>query len=405
MKTDWRRLVLLAGLLLLVVWAAPLAPAPARAETAVPAGCIEGEQPGGALYRICMPGFFNPVWNGELLLYAHGYVAVTEPLAIPSEAALIAPLVNASGYGFATSSYRENGLAVLPGVQDMLELVDIFTAAYGAPDRIYLMGFSEGGIVTTLSVEQYPQVYAGGLAGCGPIGSFRRHLAYVLDFRLVFDYFFPGLMPGAPLDMPVELIAEWDAHWETVIKPAVTDPANRDRVNQLMAVTEAPFTPGDVQTIYDTIYDVLRYNVIGANDTLARMGGSPFDNRARVYRGSADDAALNAAIPRFTPDPQALAALANYETEGRLQRPLVTIHTTLDAIVPYWHAPLYRAKTLRNDNLALNDLITVERYGHCNFTVPELLSAFDLLVDRVANPVPPQPVTRSYLPVVVLAEE
>jgi hypothetical protein len=47
-----------------------------------PPSCQEGTQPGGARYRVCLPG---GAWNGDLVLYAHGYVAPTAPLALPGE--------------------------------------------------------------------------------------------------------------------------------------------------------------------------------------------------------------------------------------------------------------------------------------------------------------------------------
>jgi hypothetical protein len=73
--------------------------------------------------------------------------------------------------------------------------------------------------------------------------------------------------------------------------------------------------------------------------------------------------------------------LNNLETTGKLTRPLVTLHTTGDHIVPEWHEPLYRAKTSRSlSSWLLHSRLTVSRYGHCSFTVDEVLGAFALLV-------------------------
>lgn len=38
-------------------------------------------QPSGAIYRICMPAEGN--WNGDLVLFTHGYADPNEPIAIP----------------------------------------------------------------------------------------------------------------------------------------------------------------------------------------------------------------------------------------------------------------------------------------------------------------------------------
>jgi len=138
----------------------------------------DGVQPSGAIYRICMP---SPArWNGDLVIFAHGYVAFNELFGIPQDQVCspddpcLPTLINALGYAFATTSYSENGLAVLPGVQDVVDLVGVFGGAHGAPGHVFLTGASEGGIVTALAIEQYPDVFDGGLATCGPIGDWSK---------------------------------------------------------------------------------------------------------------------------------------------------------------------------------------------------------------------------------------
>ena len=80
--------------------------------------CEDGMQGSGATYRICMPAS----WNGKLLVYAHGYVAPTEPVGIPEDQLGVAgsptvdQLANALGYAFVTSGYRANGLVVQAGI-------------------------------------------------------------------------------------------------------------------------------------------------------------------------------------------------------------------------------------------------------------------------------------------------
>jgi len=118
-------------------------------------------------------------YNHELVIYAHGYVDAYQPVAIPEDqlnlpgGGSIPQLVTSLGFAFATTSYSRNGLAVLEGVQDVRDLVEVFKTKYGNPTRVYLVGPSEGGLVTAKSIETYPGVYAGGVAACGPIGDFR----------------------------------------------------------------------------------------------------------------------------------------------------------------------------------------------------------------------------------------
>jgi hypothetical protein len=75
--------------------------------------------------------------------------------------------------------------------------------------------------------------------------------------------------------------------------------------------------------------------------------------------------------------------LQQLETSGQLSRPLVTIHTTGDPIVPVWHEALYQEKVSSNPaSTSLYSGSTVSRYGHCAFTASEVLGAFSLLVRK-----------------------
>ncbi len=364
-----------------------------------PHACTDYTRPNGERYQICTTFL---TWNNDLIVYAHGYVPAWEPLAIPEEAEQIALAANLQGYAFATSSYRSNGLAVLDAIEDLQLLVEDFRTLYPALENVLLIGFSEGGAITALSVEQFPDIYAGGLAACGPIGSFQAQLDYIANFRLIFDYFFPGLMPGSAIEIPQSLLDDlssgaltWDDFFNNTIAPVVNAPENLGKVTQLLRITYAPEDPANATT---TISEALRYNVIGTNDAREKLGGSPFDNTSTVYAGSDDDVALNAAVPRYSADAVALTAVAAYETDGVLTRPLVTMHTIYDAVVPFWHDPLYRVKVIQADNLAQHDRIVITRYGHCNFTVQEIQQAVTLLANRIANPSDYQPVQRAYVP-------
>ena len=348
-----------------------------------------GTQGSGALYQICMPFIPDIFCNHDLVIYAHGYVSEFEPLTIPAEASTLGNTLNLLGYGFATTSFSANGLAVLPAMDDLLDLVDVFTAEKGTPDTIYLVGPSQGSLITKLLIEQHADVFDGGLAICGPIGDFRAQIDYIGDFRVAFDYFFPGLLPGSPTSVPQSLIDGWDTHYAAVIEPVITDGANAGLVDQLLAVTGAATDPKDAATRTATIASLLWYNVFATNDGATVLGGQPFDNTTRVYAGSDDDVALNAGIQRFAADSAALAAIAaDYETTGILPLPLVTTHTDGDELIPLWHVPLYEAKILASQSDAYHDHTTISAYGHCNYTDSQLLDAFNTLVSLVANPPP-----------------
>jgi len=377
MARRLRALLLLGGALAL--------PRPALALCQISACAADGTQSSGALYRICMP---EPgCWNGDLVIWAHGYVAFDEPLAIRGlelpDGPSLPELVNALGFGFATTSYSTNGLAVKEGIEDVKELVEIFGRdQQRSPERVYLIGASAGGIITALAAERYPELFAGGLAACGPIGDFQKQINYVGDFRVVFDYFFPGVIPGSPIEIPAEVMRGWESAYVPSIRAALAaDPGRRD---QLLRVTRAPFDPLDPATREQTVVALLWYNVFGTNDAIAKLGGQPFDNRHRLYLGSTNDFLLNLRVRRFTADAVARNEVeANYQTSGTLVSPVVTLHTTGDPVIPYWHEPLYALKTWTASSASSHLNVPVPRYGHCAFRPAEALLGFAALVLKV----------------------
>ena len=116
-----------------------------------------------------------------------------------------------------------------------------------------------------------------------------------------------------------------------------------------------------------------------------KLGGNPFDNTNRVYSGSANDSMLNKNIARFGAKSIALDNLVPYETSGRVKRPLVTIHTTGDEVVPYWQELRYLNKVETSKKGQVTP-IRIVRYGHCEFSSQEVLGAFNLLVSQVNQP-------------------
>lgn len=70
---------------------------------------------------------------------------------------------------------------------------------------------------------------------------------------------------------------------------------------------------------------------------------------------------------------------------------MVTLHTTLDPVVPFFHEALYRQAVDAAGVSALLRQRAVARYGHCAFTLPEMLQAFGELRAWVEQGVaPPQ---------------
>ncbi len=367
--------------------------------------CVDGTSAAGALFEVCLP----ELWNGEVIGWAHGYTnpgpdrPPHTPLRLPSDelgGAQIRDIARSLGngvsgyFGYASTSYRTNGLVARDGAEDLEDLAlfvrQAVTGLAGSTDlpvRSYLVGASEGSLSTVLALEgDGASVYDGGIALCGPIGSFADQINHMGDFRALFDHWFEGLMPGTAGEIPDEETTITDANW-TALQPQIGTALAEDPgiAAQLFAVSGVPTdgTGSEAQT--DVAIDLLRYSFFGTNDANSVLGGNPFDNRDRVYAGSADDAALNAQVDRFDRDPAATTGLAGHETTGGLGTPLVAMHTLQDPVVPYWHLALYEARAAEAGSDALLTTIPGQQFGHCQFTLPELLAGFSSLVLSVTN--------------------
>ncbi len=353
-----------------------------------PSGCVQCVKPSGEITLMCTPA----AWNTQLVVYAHGYVPAQAPLALPAKE-LILPdgtnvpqLVMNLGYAFATTSYRKNGYAVEQGGQDINALVDDFKLHVqpSVVSKVLIVGASEGGLITTMLVERYPQTYAGGLAACGPLAGGRYQAAYLGDFRVVFDYFY-RVFPFSAFGVPPNAYQAWDTTWAPAIEAAIRSDAQK--TNQLFRVTDAPRDPSDpANSAVVSAKEILWYSIWATQDILNTTGGIPYDNRTTWYFGSANDWALNRGVERVTGTPAALAYLDQYyRPTGRLDRPLVTIHTTVDPVVPYRHELIYMQRATEQGRFGNLTVVTIPRCGHCNFTAQELLAAFAILALRTAN--------------------
>ncbi len=398
---------------------------------------VFGFQGSGAKYCIIVP----PNWNHDLVIFAHGYVDPTtsltnpeftnpripyEQLILPGNTTTIPGLITQLGYAFAITSYSKNGLAVQEGVADVIDLAAIFKGLHPDTRWIYLVGASEGGLVTTLAIEKNPdKIFSGGVADCGPIGDFNKQIDSWGDFRVVFDYFFGNQIPGenavtipndfdyntwrvytaqtvASLTVPAQAPgALATTIFLTTIQKLLADPTLG---TQLINVTGAAVDANDLQnSILSTTLGILSYNVLASNDGQVELNGEPYNNldpKTR-YTGSLNDGKLNAKVERI--GPVTTTELPKYQTSGVLGVPLIAMHNTGDPIVPFWHEALYQAK-LDPGSANYYTSIPVQRYGHCNFKSSEALFSFWLLVLKsnsvlispmIAAAVLPDPAQRS----------
>jgi hypothetical protein len=232
--------------------------------------------------------------------------------------------------------------------------------------------------VATLVAERFPALFTGAYAICGPIGSFKYEIDYLTDFRVLFDYFFPGVFAGTAVNvLPADVEGWLSGDIQRAVRTRLR--AQPGRAHELMRTARAAFDPQDSATIAATTLAVLQYNVLGAGDLQRKLGGNAYDNRLRWYAGSSNDLRLNLLVGRFRADAAALVALRPYETAGDLRVPLVSIHTTADGVTPFAHEVLYALKA-RPSGRGRFIPLPVFRYGHCAFTTNELLTGLGVLL-------------------------
>jgi len=371
------------------------APSVASAQSPWPPFCQEGslpshdpQYPADQLILTCIP----PSWNGHLVMYAHGYVPAQLPLALPvdelflPDGTFLPEIVLSQGFAFATTSYHKNGYAVEQARKDLNDLIKDFKTLVpaGSLQKVFLVGASEGGEIAALMIEHFPDKYAGALAMCGPIGGGPYQVRYLSDFRVVFDYFFPDVFSFGAADVPENAFLNWETYMDITIPLAIfSDPT---AAAQLYSISGAALDPQDpTDSAVETAIRILFYSIWGTNDLITTAGGMPYDNRPTVYFGSLDDDALNAGVERIRSAGRARAYMRRfYQTTGALQRPLVTLHNTLDPVVPFQHEVIYGGLATQAGGSSFLTVIPVPSYGHCNFTVEQIVGAFGMLVQQAS---------------------
>ncbi len=333
----------------------------------------------GAQYLLCRPA----AWNGDLIVYAHGYIVPAAPVAVPTadDVGPLRDLLLQRGYAVAYSSFSENGYALKDGALWTHQLRGLFTSKFGPPKKTYLVGHSLGGIVALMLAEEHPDIYAGALPICGMLGGTRLELGYVSHVRVLFDYFYSGILPGSLLELPADLDLNRD-----VVLPAVAamqaNPAGAFAISQI-AQTPIPFTSGE--ELVASVVQALVLQAVELDDFLGRTHShSFFDNTKVEYTGALPApllADINARVARFSDAPDAAAYMKNwYEPTGNLHIPVLSLHTRWDPVVPSFHEAEYRTRVdaAGCGSWLLQRIAT--RYGHVGYEAPEMLAAIEDLV-------------------------
>lgn len=354
--------------------------AASAAQTSVP-GVVEvvGVTGEGSQYALLKPA----EWNGDLVVYAHGYV---QPFLDPSLVMEIAPFRDwllTQGFAVAYAGGSETGYAVKDGVIRTHQLNGLFDEAFGDPARTYLVGLSLGGLVADNLAEKFGPQYDGTLALCGVMAGGMWNATYIADFRVLFDVFYPGVLPGSLLEMPEDAIVAPGTPVFNAIYGAIA--ANPYPALDMARMDQIQLKYNSITELVTAFIHVLGYQVNGANALTDRVNGkSFFDNTATVYSGSSNDAAVNAAVARHEGDPSAENYFDRWWTpEGRITTPFVTLHTTRDPLVPNRGEDVFAGIVEAAGNSELLLQLTTDSFGHCAFTGPDIVGAFMALRQRV----------------------
>jgi pimeloyl-ACP methyl ester carboxylesterase len=326
----------------------------------------------GGIYRIEIPDN----WNGELALYAHGFVsnAGTNGAALRVGNSPIREHLIEEGYAWAASSYRCNGYVPGQGLLDTMALTDLFTKFNDghAPQRVYLTGTSMGGHVTLLGMHEFPTAFAGGLAMC-PAGP------------ELFDFF---AATGAAAEVITGVQFKLDTMQTDLAKMAELlgkPPAYTDKGQQLASV-EINISGGPRPFAVEGLASRFMGNISGA----AIAGSTTPSNRAVMttqIKYAIDEGlgltadALNSRARRKALDAEIRNPMGPYDElvpfDGKLERPVLTMHGTGDLFVP-----IVLEQSLKRAVVAAGkqDLLRQRVYriaGHCGFSQPEMIKAFD----------------------------
>lgn len=344
--------LLLAATLLAGCASRPSATLPATTETApqamacpaeVPTGtrCLSGKDSAGAWYVVAMPA----QWNGTLVLHAHGGPALGEPRLERSVDDLKRwAVVVKAGYAWAGSSFRQGGVAVRTAAEDTERLRRIFVQQVAQPRLTLLHGQSWGAGVAAVGASMFTADGAGQrpydavLLSSGVLAGGSRSYDFRLDLRVIYQALchnhprpdeaqYPlwmGLPAGAKMTQ-ADLKQRVDACLGLDLPAAQRTPEQQRKIQTITSVLKIPANSIQGHLNWATFHfqDIAQHRTGGRN---------PFGNQGVQYRGSPDDAALNAAVARYAADPQAVKAFAaDTDPDGRIPVPVLTVHGIDDA--------------------------------------------------------------------------
>ncbi len=343
-----------------------------------------------AAYDIEVP----PAWNGEVVMWAHGYRGQGFVLTVDTPNYAMRQKWLAQGYAWASSSYYDNGYDVRAGVLSTHDLALLFASRVGRPHRTYLVGVSMGGHVIGRSLEQFPGFYAGALPMCGVLGD-HDLFDFFLDYNVVAQDLAGVPAWPVPADYLTNAVPQIQAALGiTTLTPTAPDPAN-DLGKQLRAITinrSGGPRPGDAEAFMFWKNFLFSIATGAAGPTPAQDPGQLATNLGTRYEPDTP-IEINKTVQRVPPQ-NPMQRFNPLLTQvpiifGDPRVPVLTLHGLGDLFVPFSMEQDYARDVARHNHHEAVVQRAIRSVQHCEYTPTEVGTAWDDLVHWVRDGVQP----------------
>ena len=341
-------------------------------------------------------------WNGDLVMWAHGFRGTETRLFFNPEEVPFRQWLLENGYAWAASTYSKNDYNVGTAVTDTYRLSRYFRRVAGErPDRTYIAGASMGGHVTAASIERYRRHYDGAMPVCGVLG----------DFEL-FDYFLDFNLAAQQLGLGTSQFPVGDDYLTATV-PAITAAleaapgawpmALNENGQALKQLTEN--RSGGDRPNFDEAWAFWNSSGflfgLGVGDgTIAESDKVAVENVGVFYEtdlipgpSNAIEEQLNADITRVEADRRARRTNRRSGSPvltGRIKVPVLTLHNLGDLFVPFGMEVDYAADVAKRGRSHLLVQRAIRGVGHCGFSTTEYEQGFADLVAWVETGARPE---------------
>lgn len=363
-------------------------------------------------------------WNGNVLLYSHGFgplIAADAPDSTTKQALLD------RGYALVGSSYDPNGSwwALGSALRDQFEaLAGLRQELPSDPAHVIAFGTSMGGLISALEDEDNAYGHVdGSLTTCGIVAGGIQLNNYQLDGEYAMSRL---LAPGVPIQLvrfsggPPQGLATGQ-QLDALAQQAQTTPQGRARLALAMALMNVADWPpgqpmpgshdyeaqeqGQFAVQFTGPFSTMDFVEFGRPYIEQAAGGngswtvgvdferllahSSYAREVRaLYRAAGLD--LRTDLATLTGDANIRADTGAIDwleqtsvPTGHLRGPELDMHTISDQLVPVQQERKYAETVRRSGSRALLRQAFVERQSHCNFTSAELVAGVLAIQHRV----------------------